>query len=506
MKVDRVFKFGCRAPKEPELAEQMLGQAWLYREDLRRVFNENKRSVRMLIASGDDASHVLNYEHELLNARIREKRSVRGHLIDAGTYWLIEADILRASKANKLDPIRQQLFDGTGRIGAAIQSIHQFPVSDWPLNKNKRVQLSEPNEKKHALLTIFVGEMSDRRSVSWPIKLHRDWPEDAIVKQVAVQCTRTGHRFRWTAIVTLCYEKVRERSYAPGSVVAVDIGWRNEAERGLRVATHDAADDTGELFVDVLTDSTNAHGKRMSDFLRSDSVRAIRDDLFDIAKEYVTEKELPGAEFARLWKNKDRLRRLLPLQDEEVQRWHERDKHLEDIECGQRSRGIRRRLDSFRRYADKLAKAYQYLALEDMPIEKWVGKGATRKLERQRSAAALGLLQLILIQRFGADRVDWVPSTYSSTTCSECGVVRSESVGPAVYWQCECGKEHHQDVNAARILRARCERWIGEENPLRARKRKAAKKGPKPGERDIAKKTRKKVMVTSRKGVSEAAE
>jgi len=498
---NRVYKFGCRAPDQPELAEQILGQAWLYRDELRRIYNAQKRDARALLDAKDDSSHVFSWLHDCLNEQIRGARGRRGHLLDAGTYWLIEASVLAASKASKLDPIKTQHWDGTGRIGAEIQSTTQFPAAEW---EHKRVDLTTPNEKRHATLMIRVGPLPRRRkgqmavgrSIAWPIKLHRPFPEGALVKQVAVQRTRVGHRFRWEALVTIAYECERFDARAEG-VVGVDLGWRSDGELGMRVATHHGTDDDeGVLHI-------GTHLK----FEYSDAVRGTRDLVFDEAKEYVASAGVPGGEHARLWRDKERMRRLARQGELGAAMWNERDKHLEDIECGVRERAIGRRRDAYRVYADKLAKRYRYVVLEDMPMEDWVGEAPTSGLERRRSTAALYLLQMTLAQRFGLDRTDWAPSRNTSRTCSACGHVRSETVGPQAHWTCAgCDVNHHQDENAAKILRMDGERWIGGGNPPRARKRKASKGKGKRELRDVATGDELEMVVTARGSVSEAAE
>jgi len=475
----RVYKFGCRAPREHALALQLLGQAANYAESIRRIYNDRKRDARELLASGDDVSHVIRYGYEAMRAAMRDARlpEKRGHLLDCGTYWLVEAAMLAADKASKLDPIKRADWDATGRIGAAIQSVSQFSAEDLPW-KHPRVTLSEPNAKKHAELTVRIGNLADGLSITWPIKLHRPFPPGAIVKQVAVQRTRVGHRYRWEVLVTIGAHIVDRDAEASG-VVGVDVGWRAEGARGIRVATHDAADDAGELHVDTA-----------EAYAYSDAVRGYRDDAFNAAKEYVAEAGLAADdEHPRMWRDKDRMHRLaLKTENLGLRLWRERDRHLEDIECGVRARAIRRRLDTFRCYADALAKRYRILVLEDMPMLDWVGEAPTSTHERRRSTAALALLQNVLVHRFGEDRVDWAPAEYTSMVCSSCGVTRAEPVGPRVHWVCACGAEHHQDYNAAANLRTMGERWRDDGNPVRARKRKArkGKKEPEQTEKGVA--------------------
>jgi len=494
---NRVYKFGCRAPKEMDRALQLLGQAWLYREELRRIYNAAKRDFRTLLESKDDASHVMAFTHQTQNERIRGARRRRGHLLDAGTYWLIEAAMLSASKASRLDPIKMQHWDGTGSIGGEIHSRAQFPALDW--TTSKRISLTSLNARRHAELTIHVGALAAGQTITWPIKLHRDFPDGAVVKQVAVQRTRSGHRFRWEALVTIEFEPDRKKDIGLG-IVGVDVGWRRNGELGMLVATYDGEEngvvDVGSLHIDTIRA-----------FQYSDSIRSIRDVNFDEAKRHVSEAQLPGAQHALRWKDKERMRRIaLTTQDLGALWWRERDRHLEDIEAGVRDRAIRRRLDAYQRFADALARKYRYVALEDMPMQAWVGEGDTASLERWRSSAAIHILQTVILQRFGAARVDWLPSAFTTMTCSSCGLIRAEKVGPALRWKCECGAEHHQDENAARVLRYQSERWIGDGNPPRARTRKVSKRKEKKNADGIGTGDHLRMVATSREPELNAAE
>lgn len=496
--IDRVFKFGCLSPDNEALALQLLGQASNYREDLRRVYNDyrrwflshyegNKEATHVCLfekqESNDEDAHVRVYEKdsssayiaEQLLSRVREARSKRGHLLDAGTYWLVEDTIAVAHSRTDFykmisapDP-----FDWTGSIGAEIQARAKFPAAAF---QGSRVHLVPNQDSKdpglYYLLTIQVGAKKEKHFLTFPLKLHRPFPANAIVNKVTVQRCRTGHRYYWEALISISFKKP-ERDLDAVGVVGVDIGWRAEAG-GKRVATFNGADTVGVLRIDTLTS-----------FEYSDSIQGFRDTNFDLVKDYVAGIELPGTESVKLWKSKSRMHRLA-LRNPElgICLWRERDKHLEDIESGVRSKAMRRRLNTYRVFADMLARKYKYVALEDMPMADWVGEGETHARERNRSVAALYILQLVIAQRFGADRTDWVPAEFTSMTCSHCGEIRAETVGPAPYWQCECGAVHHQDENAAIIIRRDSEGWIGGGNSIRPRTRKAVKKPKKKEERE----------------------
>lgn len=487
---DRVYRYGCRKPRQERLALQLLGQASNYREDLRHVYND---ALARETAQFGAAAHVRAWEdHHALtfcaghviahrrvsireslsesrNAGIRSVRSKRGHLLDCGTYWLIESAMLQAAKMAEDDRIAREPWDETGRIGAAIQATAQFPVGSWLHPRVKmtghRSVRKDGHDVELATLSIQVGALKDGIVIDWPIKLHRPLPADGTIKQVAVQRTRVGHRFRWEALITVEADFSREDPAAEGAV-GLDVGWRDDGALGRRVCTHDAVDDSDVLRIDTL-----------DAFVYADGVRGTRDECFTACCAYAQEHGVAGAEHAKTWRDKSRMHGLASrASDLGLAWWVQVDRHLEDIECGVRATAMRRRLDAYRRYVDALAKRYRIVALEDMPMADWVGEGETAKRERHRSVAALYTLQGAIAHRFGAARVDWVPAAYTTMTCAACGVVRRERVGAASHWTCACGADHHQDHNAAEIIRLDSERWCGAGNPPRARSRKAKEK------------------------------
>lgn len=507
--IDRAYKFGCRTPDNERLALQLLGQAFHYRSDLTHVENTFRRELKEAQYFVDDDSHIVEWLKFLRDAQIRaastvtakrsaskhfyeqfkalrtvcddnahviawiyEKRHAgkrevrakehRGHLVDHGTYWLIEEAHAKSVETTPLrDRVLTTRWDGSGVIGAAIASNTKFSAAGkWT---HGRVRLSEPDQKGYATLAIGVGPASAMQWISWPIKLHREFPDGAIVKRVAVQRVRNGSRFRWEALVTVAIPDVERDENAVG-VVGLDIGWRLEGSRGMRVATYAGDDDVGALFTDVL-----------ESFYYADEVKSTRDKHFDEAKLYAKQKGLKNTAHAEQWRDKDRLRRLA-THDFGVAWWAYRDKHLEDIESGVRARAIRRRTDQYRKFADTLAKKYQYLALEDMFMSDWVNEGDTHAKERVRTTAALSLLQTTLVQRFGKERVCWIPPAFTSRTCHSCNHIRETGIGAASHWTCDnCGVEHQRDENAANVIRRHCEQWLADGNPVRARKSKPAK-------------------------------
>lgn len=83
--------------------------------------------------------------------------------------------------------------------------------------------------------TVFVRD-GERRTVTWPLIMHRPIPPDCRVKEVVITRRRIGGRWRW-AVSFMCTRPAEAPTSAPATSkrVSVDIGWRLVPE-GLRVA------------------------------------------------------------------------------------------------------------------------------------------------------------------------------------------------------------------------------------------------------------------------------
>ena len=84
--------------------------------------------------------------------------------------------------------------------------------------------------------TVFVRD-GERRTVSWPMIMHRPIPSDCRVKEVIITRRQLGGRWRWAASF-MCTRPIQSLCAAAAGTrrIGVDIGWRRVPE-GLRVAT-----------------------------------------------------------------------------------------------------------------------------------------------------------------------------------------------------------------------------------------------------------------------------
>jgi transposase len=118
--------------------------------------------------------------------------------------------------------------------------------------------------------TVFVRD-GDRRTVTWPMIMHRPIPPDCRVKEVIITRRQVDGRWKW-AVSFMCSRATEPTPSLAVStrVVGVDIGWRRVPD-GLRVATIVASGEPPR-FVNLPRDLLDSFG--LIDDLRT-RVRAI---------------------------------------------------------------------------------------------------------------------------------------------------------------------------------------------------------------------------------------
>jgi hypothetical protein len=200
------------------------------------------------------------------------------------SYERARAAMLKKRAAHANAQLRFHRFDGSGRITNQIQggmtveelfadSRSQVAIEPLQENFHDLKLRSERRRASRSVLTVSVHRRNGvRRTVRFPIFVHRPFPPDAVIKEVVVHRRKLADAVRWTATF-LCRFTVRaqppESRDPDGDVVAVDLGWRR-LDSGMRVATVMRNDET--RFV-TLTE------RLMEEFERIEALRSERDDL-----------------------------------------------------------------------------------------------------------------------------------------------------------------------------------------------------------------------------------
>ncbi|MGE8128872.1 hypothetical protein ACQKQD_18015 [Methylobacterium sp. NPDC080182] len=233
-------------------------------------FSEAKAQYDSLVATNAAASDVVASKRQLaiiqkdvtrqkadelraLEASRREEVKLARQ--ESGLWWGNYNALIRSFERARSAAIRggqtmhRRSGGGDGRItntlqgGADVEALFDGSLSQIMVRPvSKRAWSSESRGERRRLqrttlsATVFVRD-GERRTVSWPMIMHRPIPADCQVNEVIITRRRNGNRWRWAA--SFICKRAADRA-APAATnkkrVAVDAGWRR-VPAGLRVAT-----------------------------------------------------------------------------------------------------------------------------------------------------------------------------------------------------------------------------------------------------------------------------
>ena len=226
--------------------------------DLDRKIKALKSQLRPLFASAKvlrkqsvvDNKPLLDEQDAL---RFNEIKSARQQIAAEGLWWgnyntVLESFNTAVAKSYKDNAIlHTKYFNGEGRLTNQIQG--GVSVETVLLGENTRVKfINEPWEyegkgqvkpqpkQRYHLDFCAYADGRNKRMVRLPIVYHRELPEGATIKMVALKRTKQYDRWKWFVVFTLIME-VDETTIPRGNGVAVvNFGWR-KTDDGVRIAT-----------------------------------------------------------------------------------------------------------------------------------------------------------------------------------------------------------------------------------------------------------------------------
>ncbi|WP_419829818.1 hypothetical protein [Methylobacterium sp.] len=197
---------------------------------------------------------------ELRELELARREAVKVARQNSGLWWgnynpLVRAfENARSAALRSGHTLRRRAPGGNSRItntlqgGADVEHLFDGSLSQLMIRPPSGLAWSAESRGERRRLqrtrltaTVFV-QSGERRSVTWPMVMHRPIPNDCRVKEVIITRRRVGERWKW-AVSFLCTRAPEPAAPVPAGAkpLAVDIGWRRVPE-GLRVATVSAAD------------------------------------------------------------------------------------------------------------------------------------------------------------------------------------------------------------------------------------------------------------------------
>lgn len=210
-------------------------------------------SKRRLAIVQKDVTRQKADELRALEASRRDEVKVARQ--ESGLWWGNYNALIRAFERARSAAIRggqtmhRRAGDGDGRITNTIQGgADSEALFDGSLSQimvrpvSGRAWSSESRGERRRLqrtslsATVFVRD-GERRTVTWPMIMHRPIPADCRLKEIIITRRRDGNRWRWAASFMCTREADRAPPVPTGlKRIAIDVGWRRVPD-GLRVAT-----------------------------------------------------------------------------------------------------------------------------------------------------------------------------------------------------------------------------------------------------------------------------
>lgn len=377
-------------------------------------------------------------------------------------------------------------YDGQGRLTNQIQggltaerlvnaasaqlALHRPPDTafDPTASRGARRQAA----RQAALtITVFSSREGGRRTVTFPMVMHRDLPADALIKQVVVKRTRQGLDWQWHAIFTVVDDQASARHRHPTRRAGIDLGWRL-VPGGLRVATIAASDRSraqtlvlpkaildGFAYCERLQAELDA---ALNELLPSITGLPLGTDDLELTARFEQIRKAPRIGAAKLayfalilrdWPDGN------PEIKDRLEAWRSADKRKRQEMLHLRAKLRARRNELYRTSAAALASAYGVIAVEDV---NWADAARLETYAGERNVLPLPARHYRVLANIAALK-DWLAKQAdkrggiivrgaggTTSTCHACGHENHPVQPEAIIWRCEgCGETWDQDENAA---------------------------------------------------------
>ncbi|MFI5297750.1 MAG: hypothetical protein ACHREM_06580 [Polyangiales bacterium] len=487
-------KSDSRSRVVPQELRDALVDARVARRDVMQKLKAARKEAK--VENKDKATSI-----DTLAADLR--RSARS-LTDAywGTYLLVEASDEQAREAPLYDGTepndpRFVRWSGEGSVGVQLQGGENAVDIVDSTDTRLRVEMVPDRfgrdlpDRKFANLWMRVGS-NGRAPVwaKWPMLVHRPMPDGARIKRAVVTLRKIGPREEWSVQITIATPETSRASR--GGVVAVDLGWRQLDDGGIRVARwrSDGGED-GEIAIGA---------KLVSKMRHPEELASIRSKAFNVAREKLVAwlaiaPDMPewlrtATSHLTQWRSAGRLASLALRWraqrfegDAEgydaLERWRYHDHHLWTWETSERKKAVRSRTDLFRVAASQLSARFDVIVLEGsddrgekaMDLSQMARRPAVDSEAPQidcamsnRMLAAPGEFRDALVNAFRgtvADeagtrkRIAFKIAWNTTRKCNACGAIEEWDQANEVQHCCsKCQATWDQDDNAAANLLA----------------------------------------------------
>ena len=227
----------------------------------------------------------------------------------SGLYWCNLEDVVNSYDIGRKKAkaaggeLRFHRWDGTGKVTVRFQkgllvnemfSCTNNLLQVDPVDKDAWHNPVRAIRRKKSRTRVRLRACSENKKplfIELPVVLHREIPEDALIRTASVIREKVGMRYRYklNLVLELLGENTNRILPALEGTAAIDLGWRTVKD-GLRVAY--LVDDKGHS-EELILDNDVLH-----EFNKVKDLQSIRDNLFNETKakllELLKTLELPG--------------------------------------------------------------------------------------------------------------------------------------------------------------------------------------------------------------------
>lgn len=460
-----------------------------YDADVRRLRDEVKSHREYLRPIKQAAKEEFAEDIEILNEEWKQtEKDSYAEFVEKGLWWPNAEDVIERFDAARSKCMREHIpvrvkpkdFKGEGRL--AVRLSKGDPANSFMHvifnGKNSSVSIGPyiDGSDWRELKIAFNGTLSrSDKFVSIPVMLHRDIPEDALVKRVYLSRDRISiGRFEYTATITFATENEDEPlvdSELPKA--ALDFGWRRDGV-GLRVAT--LADTNGRIryfripenvdrkfdLCERIQSEISHHTNKILSTLESWNLRELNDEFHDSLQVMTNEKKIGFGQLARLlrfWPEELYTDKRKEFEDDLTFQKRER-RRLNQT----RTNTIAQRNHWMREEIAKMVTEYSVIALdsnsladllkkkkkngEDSPLSK-----AARECARRASPGEFKAWIIDKGSRSGVPVVNYKgASTWACSTCFHVHTPTEEEKGNLHHTCKFCGTTFDRDENAAKNI------------------------------------------------------
>lgn len=479
----------------------------VYTESLDVAIKETKAGIKKLGVQANIARYSAQERIKASSSVLKEleeqrRISVKQAYNNSGLWWgnynavLDSYNTARNRAMKEGAELRFHRFDGSGRFScqimggmstddllsgkisvAQVRKISSGEFTDVIKSNSPTLQLqsigSRRDEREYGILTITVYTGHDekgkkkRRTLNFPIIMHRPLPNDATLKMISVSRKKIGTDFKWYVTFIFTSETCEVVEHPNTQSCGINFGWK-QVKDGLRVATINDGVETRHIIlpkviIDKLAYTENLQGQidratnENYNWLLGKMItppEVLSDDV-DSLRRAKRPHPMKFALFVMKWRKECPDFEPRALADAEIMR--RKAKRLCNEYYHLLDKILRRRIEFYRNEAKMIAEEYRQIIMDKMDLRQMAvsvkGDGTPSKLSNlaryhRKCAAISEFREWIYKQAIKSGSTIEMITIKSTLKCCDCDGLMEPFDG--LISRCkDCGSMRDQDENAA---------------------------------------------------------